>query len=80
LTLLHQLVKTSKPTGDAECPPHVQRAHEIEKLMNEKAGSRDLDNGDIVDASDAIIVTSDDEDNKPVDTKVKVEKTQGPIA
>jgi hypothetical protein len=73
-------VKTSKPTGDAECPPHVQRAHEIEKLMNEKAGSHDLDDVDIVDVSDAIIITSDDEDNKPVDIKVKVEKTRGPIA
>lgn len=48
--------------------------------MNEKAGSRDLDDGDIVDASDAIVITSDDEDDKPVDRKVKVEKTQGPIA
>lgn len=75
-----QLVKTSKPTGDAECPPHVQRAHEIEKLMNEKAGSRDLDDGDIVDASDAIVITSDEEDDKHVDMKVKVEKTRGPIA
>jgi len=80
LTLLHQLVKTSKPTGDAECPPHIQCAQEIEKLMNKKAGSCDLDDGDIVDASDAIIITSDDEDDKPVDTKVKVEKTRGPIA
>lgn len=48
--------------------------------MNDKAGSRDLDDGDIVDASDAIIITSDDEDDKPVERKVKVEKTQGPIA
>jgi len=48
--------------------------------MNDKAGSRDLDDGDIVDASDAIIITSDNEDDKPVERKVKVEKTQGPIA
>jgi len=80
LTLLHQLVKTSKLTGDAECPPDIQRAHEIEKLMNEKAGSPDLDDGDIVDASDAIIITSNNKDDKPVDTKVKVKKTRGPIA
>ncbi|EDQ99283.1 uncharacterized protein LACBIDRAFT_316771 [Laccaria bicolor S238N-H82] len=75
-----QLVKTSKPTGNAECPPHIQRAHEIEMLMSEKAGSRDLDDEDIVDASDAIIITSNEEDVKQVNVKVKVEKPRVPIA
>ncbi|KAK7444569.1 hypothetical protein VKT23_015247 [Stygiomarasmius scandens] len=42
-----QLVKTTKPTGDAELPPHAQEALEIEELMNEKAGTRDLDDEEI---------------------------------
>ncbi|KAF9043916.1 hypothetical protein BJ165DRAFT_1528500 [Panaeolus papilionaceus] len=61
-----QLVKTTKPTGNAECPPHILRAHEIDNLMNEKAGSRDLDDDDIVDAGDVddtIELTDGDDDN-----------------
>ncbi|KAF8873371.1 hypothetical protein CPB84DRAFT_1854068 [Gymnopilus junonius] len=59
-----QLIKTSKPTGDAECPPHVLRAHEIDELMNEKAGSRDLDNEDIIDANNVIEVSDTEEKTK----------------
>jgi hypothetical protein len=40
-------------------PPHVERAHEIDYLMNEKAGSRDLDDEDIVDAEPNVIEVSD---------------------
>ena len=43
-----------KPTGDVECPPHIEHAHKIEDTMNNKAGSHDLDNEDIVD--DDVIV------------------------
>ncbi|EDR02255.1 uncharacterized protein LACBIDRAFT_332618 [Laccaria bicolor S238N-H82] len=45
-----QFVRTTKPTGDAECPPHIERAHFIEDQINEKAGTRELDDVDIVDA------------------------------
>jgi hypothetical protein len=64
-------VKTTKPTGDAECPPHVERAHEIEYLMNEKVGCRDLDDTEIADAEVdgnlpvIDIISSDEEEVKP---------------
>lgn len=45
-------MRTPKPTGDAECPPEIERAHIIEELMNEKAGTRDLNNSDIADDVD----------------------------
>ncbi|KAK0443814.1 hypothetical protein EV421DRAFT_512944 [Armillaria borealis] len=75
-----QLVKTSKPTGDAECPPHVERAHEIEDLMNEKAGSRDLDDEDIVDVDNDL--ESSDEENIPVkkNTAAVQPQVRGPVA
>ncbi|KAF9062002.1 hypothetical protein BDP27DRAFT_1428348 [Rhodocollybia butyracea] len=38
-TKFKQLVKTTKGTGDAELPPHVEAALEIEEMMNEKAGT-----------------------------------------
>jgi len=64
------LVKVSKPTGDAECPPQVERAHQIEWYINEKAGTHDLDDSEIVDAEEddydnddrAISISSDDND------------------
>ena len=70
-----QLVRVSKPTGDAECPPQVECAHQIDWLMNEKAGTRELDDSEIVDAIEddgdgdnngdedaAISISSDSED------------------
>ncbi|EIW77799.1 hypothetical protein CONPUDRAFT_156983 [Coniophora puteana RWD-64-598 SS2] len=54
-----QLVCIRKPTGSAECPPHVEAAQEIEDLINEKAGTRDLNDDEIVDIADA----SDDENS-----------------
>lgn len=82
-------MRTSKPTGDAKCPPHVLRAHEIDDLMNKKAGSRTLDDEEIVDADDSVVVISnDDDDQKPpvkpaINKKIKTEaqgKSCGPIA
>lgn len=83
-------MKTPKPTGDAECPPHVLRAHYIDDLMNDKAGSRDLDDEDIVDVDEVMEISDDDDDNdplpkkssKPSDKKVviKTEKEDGPVA
>ncbi|KAG1902231.1 uncharacterized protein F5891DRAFT_1186810 [Suillus fuscotomentosus] len=44
-----QLVCTMKPTGDAECPPYIERTHEIDDCMNEKAGTQDLDDNKFAD-------------------------------
>ena len=46
------MVRTSKPTGDADCPPHVLRAQSIEELINDKVGSRELDDSEIVDVDE----------------------------
>ncbi|KAG1732841.1 hypothetical protein EDD22DRAFT_762156, partial [Suillus occidentalis] len=45
-TKFKQLVKTTKPTGNGVCPPDVTRAHEIDALINERAGTRDLNDSD----------------------------------
>ena len=68
-------------------PPHIERAHAIDDLMNEKAGSRDLDDEDIVDADPEVIELSESEEKDMTSCKddkkvvVKVEKAQtGPLA
>ncbi|KAJ6559914.1 hypothetical protein B0H19DRAFT_1146063 [Mycena capillaripes] len=40
------LLKTKKPTGDASCPPEIKRAHHVERLINERAGTRELSDND----------------------------------
>ncbi|KAG1852889.1 hypothetical protein DFJ58DRAFT_661033 [Suillus subalutaceus] len=45
-TKFKQFVKTTKPTGDGVCPPDVTRAHELDARINERAGTRDLNNSD----------------------------------
>jgi len=45
-------VKTRKPTGDAECPPEVRRAHEIDHKLQSKIACRDLEDGDIIEVED----------------------------
>ena len=45
-------MKTKKPTGDAECPPEISRAHEIEHKIQSKVACRDLEDGEIVDFED----------------------------
>lgn len=42
-------MKTTKPTGGGVCPPHVDRAHFIEGLINERAATRDLSDADFDD-------------------------------
>lgn len=54
LTLL-QLVRTTKPTGDAECPPHIERAHFIEDMMSNKVETRELDDVDIIDGTPDVL-------------------------
>ncbi|KAG2085579.1 uncharacterized protein F5147DRAFT_553276, partial [Suillus discolor] len=51
-TKFKQLVKTTKPTGDSVCPPEVTCAHCIDQLINERAGTRDLDDMDFDDIED----------------------------
>ncbi|KAJ7092376.1 hypothetical protein B0H15DRAFT_777358 [Mycena belliarum] len=58
-TKFKQFLKVKKPTGDAVCPPEIKRAHQIEELMNQRAGTRDLNDSDFDD--DAKNASSDDE-------------------
>ncbi|KAJ7123487.1 hypothetical protein C8R44DRAFT_783884 [Mycena epipterygia] len=50
-TKYKQLLKMKKPTGDAHCPPEIKRAHRIENLINQQAGTRDLSDSDCDDAA-----------------------------
>lgn len=69
-------------------PEYVYQAHEIEDAMNEKAGTRDLDDDDIAD--DVVEISSDDDDDddappKPLPSAPKKTKKEpvdntGPIA
>lgn len=45
-------MRTRKLTGDAECPPEVHRAHEIEHKIQSKVACRDLEDGEVVDFED----------------------------
>ncbi|KAF9566074.1 hypothetical protein CPC08DRAFT_127378 [Agrocybe pediades] len=76
-----QLVRTSKPTGTADCPPHIERAHAIEDRIAEKVETRDLDDEDIVDDEDAIIEVMDsDVDEKEEEPRVKKAKSTAAVA
>lgn len=55
--LFSKLVRTTKPTGSGKCPPYVKRAHALERLLNERAGTQDLDDSDIENDAD------DDDEN-----------------
>jgi hypothetical protein len=77
LTYWFKLVRMTKPTGDAECPPHIERAHEINDLTNEKAGTRDLDDDEFAD--EVIVIGSDDDEPVATTPRVSVKtETQGP--
>ncbi|KAJ3934568.1 MAG: hypothetical protein NXY57DRAFT_1108912, partial [Lentinula lateritia] len=67
-----ELVKTTKPTGDAELPRNVEDALEIEEMMNDKAGTRDLDDSDIGDFDDNDSESESDKENAPTRKKSKV--------
>ena len=57
-------MKTRKPTGDAECPPEVRCAHEIDNKLQSKVACWDLEDGDIVDVEDG----GNDSDDEMSDT------------
>ncbi|KAG2138461.1 hypothetical protein DEU56DRAFT_944770 [Suillus clintonianus] len=70
-----QFVRTTKPTGDAECPPYIDRAHYIDTLINEKAGTRDLDDEELAD--EVVEISDDDDDDDPtVSALSKTKPTQ----
>ncbi|KAJ7189534.1 hypothetical protein B0H12DRAFT_792765 [Mycena haematopus] len=47
-----QYLRQKKPTGSASCPPEVKRAHEIEDLINQRVGTRELSDSEFDDRSD----------------------------
>ncbi|KIY48051.1 hypothetical protein FISHEDRAFT_43973, partial [Fistulina hepatica ATCC 64428] len=49
-------VRTPKPTGDGECPPEIERAHQIEYLINGRADTRDLED-EVIELSRYVCVT-----------------------
>ncbi|CAA7268225.1 unnamed protein product [Cyclocybe aegerita] len=62
-TKFKQLVKTTKPTGDAYCPPDIKRAHKIDGRINKRAATRDLNDSDFDDAVQLTGGSEDDDDN-----------------
>ena len=60
-------------------PEYVYQAHEIEDAMNEKAGTRDLDDDDIADEVVEISSDDDDEDDEPPKPPPSSKKASGPI-
>ncbi|KAF8162160.1 hypothetical protein K438DRAFT_2070138 [Mycena galopus ATCC 62051] len=65
--------KQKKPTGEGECPPEVKRTHEIEDLINTKAGTRDLDD-------DSELENDDDNDTNDSDVPKVVEPVRSAVA
>ncbi|KAF7344772.1 hypothetical protein MVEN_01638200 [Mycena venus] len=47
-----QYLRQKKPTGSGSCPPEVKRAHEIEDLINQRVGTRELSDSEFDDRSD----------------------------
>ena len=70
-------MKTRKPTGDAECPPCVRRAHEINDRIQTKVSCRDLEDEDIIEINNFDHAGSDsdnemsDESDIPADTSIE---------
>ena len=78
-TKYKQLVRITKPTGSGEIRENVFLAQEIEKRINERAGTRALsdsefeDQGNVAEGANkqVTIEISSDEDVKPVSSKVQ---------
>lgn len=58
-----QLVRTPKPTGTGVCPPEVMRAHHIDDLVNERAGTRELNDSDFEDVAEKPDSSDEDKDD-----------------
>ncbi|KAF9070926.1 hypothetical protein BDP27DRAFT_1419450 [Rhodocollybia butyracea] len=78
-TKFKQLVKTTKPTGDAELPPHIEAALEIEEMINEKAGTRDLDDDDLDEGNELMYDSDSEKENEPP-VNLKKAKPTVPVA
>jgi len=67
--IVSQLVKVTKPTGRAKCPPLITRAHEIEALINGDVATRNLSDSEFADEvannTKVAIDISSDEDEEP---------------
>lgn len=55
------MIKTRKPTGDGVCPPHINRAHEIDHKLQTKVACRDFGDGEIIEIDDNDDDVLDDE-------------------
>ncbi|KAG1847776.1 hypothetical protein C8R48DRAFT_779119 [Suillus tomentosus] len=81
-------LKFKQPMGDAECPPYIDRAHYIDSLINEKAGTHDLNDKELAD--EVVKISDDNEDTmasvvlpktKPTQIKLEVHEPRlGPTA
>ncbi|KAG2029932.1 hypothetical protein BDR03DRAFT_1096175 [Suillus americanus] len=69
-----QFVRMTKPMGDAECPPYIDRAHYIDTLINNKAGTRDLDDEELAD--EVVEISGDDDNDMTVSVLSKTKPTQ----
>ena len=58
-------MRTKKPTGDRECPPEVERAHEIDDKIQAKVSCRDLGDDEIADFKESDDEMSDADDETP---------------
>jgi hypothetical protein len=47
---VNQLIKVGKPSGDPNCPEYINRAFEVERLLNTHAGTRDLNDMDLAES------------------------------
>ncbi|KAJ7867674.1 hypothetical protein B0H14DRAFT_2730640 [Mycena olivaceomarginata] len=54
-----QYLRQKKPTGSGTCPPEVKRAHEIEDLINQRIGTRELSDSEFDDRSDDGLLDDD---------------------
>ena len=69
-------MKTTKPTGTGVCPPEVKRAHHIDELINERAGTCELADSDFDDAGGNISWSSSGEDDPPQHPEPRVAVAQ----
>lgn len=68
-------MKTSKPTGEGVCPPHILRAHEVDHKLQCKVACRDLEDGEIIEVDES----EDDSSDEMSDSYSHPEDTEGDI-
>ena len=70
-----QVVRMEKPTGQADCPPWLDRAHAIYSLMDEKVTTRNVDDDDIAD--EPLELSSSDELEEELTMELLTRKPRG---